>query len=250
MSSMPSENRANPSATGSPQRALRSTEEWIPPKLVDGDQQRAPADQCAHRVAVRQLDGDHPAEAPHLHRGDRMRRIVGQTGIADRLHRRVGAQHQRDRRGVLALPFEPQPEAADAAQHQPGLERARGSDRRAADRAAPSPSVRGGCPRRSRRGRRGVPTAPWWRWRPRGRRPATAAAAPAAWRWCCRRRAGCPGRGRSSPADADRRRPDRDSTASRPAPRRHDRCLPRRHTSRSHRASTTVTPRGARNSFA
>ena len=34
VSSMPSESRANPSATGSPHRARRSTDVWMPPKLV------------------------------------------------------------------------------------------------------------------------------------------------------------------------------------------------------------------------
>ena len=36
----------------------------------------------------------------------------------------MGAQHQRDRCGVLTLPFETQPDTAEAAQHEPGLERA------------------------------------------------------------------------------------------------------------------------------
>ena len=51
-------------------------------------------------------------------------RIVGQARVAHRPHGRVVTQHRRHRQGVVALPLEAQPRAAEAAQHQPRLERA------------------------------------------------------------------------------------------------------------------------------
>ena len=75
---MPSEMRAKPSLTGSPHRARRSTDVWMPPKLVDGDEQGAALDQAMHGVGVGEFDDDQAAEALHLR--DRRRRATGSSG--------------------------------------------------------------------------------------------------------------------------------------------------------------------------
>ena len=143
----------------------------MPPKLVDATSSALRSTSACTAVGVFELDGDQPAEPLHLLRGDLMRGIVGQAGIADRPHRRMGPQHHRQRLGVVALPFEPQSRTAEAAQHQPRLERPEDRRLRAGGPVPPRPSDRGGCPRRIPRSDRCGPTALWWRWPPRGRRP-------------------------------------------------------------------------------
>ena len=66
MSSMPSEMRANPSATGSPQRARRSTDVWMPPKLVAATSSALRSHQRVHRGRVGQFERHQAAEPPHL----------------------------------------------------------------------------------------------------------------------------------------------------------------------------------------
>ena len=66
VSSMPAEMRAKPSLTGSPQRARRSTEVWMPPKLVEETSRslRCTSSWTASRVC--ELDRHESAEALHL----------------------------------------------------------------------------------------------------------------------------------------------------------------------------------------
>ena len=135
-------------------------------------------DEGVNGRGVGQLDGHQPAEPLHLTRGHLMGRIVGQTRDTAPVRtagwvRSIMASAMR----VVALPLEAQPGAAQAAQ-QP-----------ATPRTAPSTAPASSRSRSDRRHQVGLAAcdvsgeqitvpgqAPWWRWRPPGRRPARAAA--------------------------------------------------------------------------
>ena len=174
-----------------------------------GDQQRAALDQRGAPRRRRPIRSDtRPPKRFICAAGDVVRRIVGQPRVAHRPHRGMVAQHAGDGQRVVALPLETQTGAAEAAQATTTPRTGRGSapassrlalDRRHQVGVAARDVARhaGHCAR----------TAPWSRSPPRGRRPAKGVAGQAVSASCCRRRGWRRGCGRSSPTDADRRRP-------------------------------------------
>src|SRR5947209_3900419 len=77
---------------------------------------------------------EHAAEVAHLLPRDLVTGMRGEPGVVDPLDIRVRCEHLRDRAGVLAMHAHPRGKGADAAEHEPGVERRRHA---AEDRAGP-----------------------------------------------------------------------------------------------------------------
>ena len=69
-------------------------------------------------------DADHAAEVAHLAAGHVVVGMVGQAGIVNAVHLRLLGQPRGERAGVGAMPLHADRQRLDAAQHQPGIERA------------------------------------------------------------------------------------------------------------------------------
>ena len=118
--------------------------------------------------------------------------MAGQAGVEHGLDRLVAGQELGDLPGVLAVLAHADGERLDAAQHEPGVERARARRRATSAGSGGAPRSSGRSWRRSRRSRRsarrGTSSSSGRRRLRRGR----AAAAGTASRRCCRRRAIAP----------------------------------------------------------
>ena len=189
VSSMPAEIRAKPVAdrVAPPGPAVHRTVDAA--EAGRGDQQVAVLHQGVHRRGARR------APPP------RFRRSASSAGWRPRATgRRAGpGSAPTARRGERAAST-PSPARSDTVARTAGPRcrccaapstprTRRGSGPRADARVRSRPSDRRDCPPHNPRAGRGDPTAIWWRWPPRGRRPATAVAAQAVSASCCRRRA-------------------------------------------------------------
>jgi hypothetical protein len=69
-------------------------------------------------------EGDHPAVAAHLLAGQRVAGVVDQAWVGDASHLRMVGQELRDPHRVVVVPIHPHAEGLQAAQGEPGVERA------------------------------------------------------------------------------------------------------------------------------
>src|SRR5690242_8874178 len=111
-------------------------DEALHPAQGGGDEgDRARVHHPGGRVQVaRDLEGHHPAEAPHLLAGDLMLGVAGQAGVMHPRDARMAGEKLGHRLGVGVLPLHAQGEGLEAAHQQVGRE---GIDHRAGDALEP-----------------------------------------------------------------------------------------------------------------
>ena len=94
-----------------------------PPRLSASFQIFVRATSVDGLLLVLEEERDHPAEVPHLPRGDRVAGVRRQAGVEDARDARVPLEEGGDRGGVRAVPIHPHGERLHAAQHEPRVER-------------------------------------------------------------------------------------------------------------------------------
>ena len=136
MSSVPAASRTSPS--GTPDAAMSVLAEHAAPhgRRVHGQRFHAaeagrpagipqPAEEGVGGLeAAGELDGEHAAEAAHLAGGQRVLWVGRQAGVVHPGHGRVVLQRLGEGLAVVVVPGHAQRQGAQAAQQQPGVERA------------------------------------------------------------------------------------------------------------------------------